>query len=294
MAPCIERRQTVYGNRMGASGTVAHVARQRWGIRLGPLSGRFAEPGWSYEERVGFACPTCRGALHTLRKPYVTGGRQQRYVSVVCPTCPGHFTLQDLGLTTYAQLKQAPAAVRRPAAAPPPPPPKATPGPQSSRGAGIVRFGRWVALFGAQAGAPPDPARNRFEVRAGDRLPWQPGHRLARRQLKPSQVWRHTVYGGVFPLDRLHRTLEGVFGPSGPDVDERTPRGDSALFAVNVSADGEVLLDSLVVSTAAWAVGRAVDPGPAEADWLDGFTATAGALLVASQELLVDANQRHR
>jgi len=42
--------------------------------------------------------------LHSLRKPYESGGRVYRYVALVCPRCPASFTLADLGLTVHADL----------------------------------------------------------------------------------------------------------------------------------------------------------------------------------------------
>jgi hypothetical protein len=90
-------------------------------------------------------------------------------------------------------------------------------------------------------------------------------------------TWQHLVYGGVFGLDLLYARLEKVFGASAVDVDERLPRGDTALFTVVLDADGRPDLDSLVLSTAAWGLGRAERPGPGDPRWLDGFEeATAG------------------
>ncbi|HET8682619.1 MAG TPA: DEAD/DEAH box helicase [Micromonosporaceae bacterium] len=137
----------------------------------------------------------------------------------------------------------------------------------------MLRFWRSVELFAAPALKRPDPRERRYEVGDGQRLPWQEGHPLEQELVPPGLVWRHTVYGGVFRLDRLYETLDAVFGSSGTEIGERPPRGESALFAVLVTGDGEMLVDSAVLSTAAWAVGRARRPGPGEAGWLDGFDA---------------------
>jgi hypothetical protein len=152
---------------------------------------------------------------------------------------------------------------------------------QSQRQARILRFWRALELFAAQPVDPVDEARQRFRVQRGRPLPWQDGHTLRNRSAgKDSagkdRVWRHTVYAGIYALDWAHAILETVFGSSGEDFDERVPRGESALFALVVTDDGRPLLDSVLVSTAPWAVGRALDPGPDRADWLDGFDATAG------------------
>jgi hypothetical protein len=142
---------------------------------------------------------------------------------------------------------------------------------QQARQADVVQFWRSVEFFAAPSLERPDPRENRFDVRSGKPLPWDSAHPLRRRPIPDGRVWRHTVYGGVFSLDGVHASLEEVFGSSGDDVDWRTPRGDSALSAVAVSADGRLLLDSLVLSAAAWAVAQAADPGPGAAGWLDGF-----------------------
>src|SRR5262249_43829586 len=88
----------------------------------------------------------------------------------------------------------------------------------------------------------------------------------------------------IYALDRAHEVLERVFGSNGEDFDERVPRGESALFALVVTADGRPLLDSVLVSTAPWAVGRTLDPGPDRADWLDGFEAAANEFAAAGRE----------
>ncbi|WP_369225693.1 DEAD/DEAH box helicase [Streptomyces sp. R39] len=89
-----------------AEGSVAEVARRRWGVALGgPFPARFSEPGWSYEERVAHRCPVCEGELAALRRPYQSQGRVYRYTALVCPACPTAFSLADLGVKTYDQLR---------------------------------------------------------------------------------------------------------------------------------------------------------------------------------------------
>lgn len=256
------------------TGTVGQVVLARWGVRLGGMLGRFAEPGWSYEEPVARPCPRCGGALFSLRKPYDWDGRQYRYVALVCPACPASFTLADLGVRHYGQVTKLakPAAVSSS-------PPALTGAParmrpvaaETARRRDVVRFWRSVELFAAQTLERPDPRERRYALRPGDVLPWQAGHPLMRQRIDGDRVWRHTCYGGVFSLDRIHAFVKQFFGSSKKDVDERTPRGDTALFAVVVTGDGRMLLDTLVLSTAAWAVGDTVRLGPSASGWLDGF-----------------------
>lgn len=126
-------------------------------------------------------------------------------------------------------------------------------------------------------------------MQPGRPLPWEKGHPLQRTRLPEGRRWRHTLYGGVFALDRVHAALVTTFGADGPDVDERVPRGEGALFAVAVTADGRLLLDSLVLSTAAWVVGRTADPGPDADDWLDGFALTSAAFAEGVRDRLSNA-----
>lgn len=159
---------------------------------------------------------------------------------------------------------------------------------ESDRRTRVLRLWRSVEYFSAQDVKGPDAALRqlqeagtsgrRYAVDPDGPAPWEPGHPLRRVRLPPGRVWRYSLYGGVFSLDRLHRTLADVFEDDGRDVDERTPRGDSALFAVSVSPNGRLQLESLTFSQAAWALGRTLDPGPDKPGWLDGFDDAAAAL----------------
>jgi hypothetical protein len=151
-------------------------------------------------------------------------------------------------------------------------------------------------MFTLQKLKPADERQRRFAFNDAQLMPWQDGHRLRRRQFDDGCVWRHTVYGGVFDLDRVYETVEKVFGPAGADLDERVPRGESALFAARVTEDGRLLLDSLTMTTAAWAISRAMTPGPKVAGWLDGFDRAADlhekavrALVAAAEDDVVAA-----
>ncbi|MFE7503761.1 DEAD/DEAH box helicase [Promicromonospora sp. NPDC057488] len=204
----------------------------------------------------------------------MTNGRQQRYVAVVCPTCPESFRLHDLGLKTARELHLPQPSAVHPVGQPAAPVMEtAHADVDAPRRARVLRFWRAVEFFGAQEVKPANPGKRRYDIGWDGPLPWQTGHHLQRvKKSKPENVWRHTVYGGIFGRDRIHDRMAEVFGESGFDVDERTPRGQSALFAVEVSPDGRLLLDSFTLSQAAWALGRTVGgPGPRASDWLDEF-----------------------
>ncbi|MEU7727394.1 hypothetical protein AB0B78_19455 [Streptomyces sp. NPDC040724] len=107
-------------------------------------------------------------------------------------------------------------------------------------------------------------------------MPWEAGHPLRSVPLEAGYGWQHVVYGGAFALGAVRDTLLHVFGESAEDHDGRMD-GESALFALTVTDEGRLLLDSPVFSSCAWATGRAVAPGPGSRGWLDGFEAEAGA-----------------
>ena len=163
----------------------------------------------------------------------------------------------------------------------------------TQRRVSVLRYWRAVEAFTPGPVGRVDHGRGRpadrrgegmYRASAGEPLPWQPGHRVARERLDPPLTWQHLVHGGVFGLDLLYERLEKVFGPSGFDVDERVPRGDTALFTVRVDAAGRPDLTSLVLSTAAWGLARAERRGPGDPHWPDGFEddATRHRDLVAS------------
>ncbi|MEW2417538.1 DEAD/DEAH box helicase [Streptomyces sp. NPDC046866] len=138
------------------------------------------------------------------------------------------------------------------------------------RRSGVVGYWRAVELFSPQK-IPALSARERvYRVEPGRPVPWEAGHPLRSIPLEPGYGWQHVVYGGAYALSAVRDTLLDVFGESGEDHDGRMD-GDTALFALTVTDEGRLLLDSPVFSSCAWATGRAVSPGPGSRGWLDGF-----------------------
>lgn len=165
------------------------------------------------------------------------------------------------------------------------------------RQASIVRYWRAVEVFTPGEVKRVDYGRGRaadkrgegiYPVEPGKPLPWQTGHSASTVRLEAWQTWQHVVYGGVFELDLLYARMERVFGASNVDFDERLPRGDTALFSVVVDAEGRPDLDSLVLSTAAWGLGRADKPGPGHPTWLDGFEQASEAHRELATSLVAD------
>ncbi|REF00026.1 AAA domain-containing protein [Thermomonospora umbrina] len=127
-------------------------------------------------------------------------------------------------------------------------------------------------MFSPQSVPKVDRRSRVGAVVPGEPLPWQDGHEFASLRLGKGMTWRHTVYGGVFSLERVREVLERAFGRAPEDLDGR-PLGESALLALTVTAEGQPLLGSQELSGCAWAVGRTVTPGPADGAWLNGFDA---------------------
>ncbi|MFH9424395.1 DEAD/DEAH box helicase [Streptomyces sp. NPDC017529] len=143
------------------------------------------------------------------------------------------------------------------------------------RRADVVRFWRAVELFSPQKVPAVNPAEQVFSVHRDRSLPWENGTGLPR--LRPKHTWQHTVYCGVFAVERVRDVLGEVFPDTAEaDFDGRAG-GDSALMSFTVNQDGLLLKDSVLFSACAWAVGRTRVPGPSDARWLEGFSDEAAA-----------------
>lgn len=155
---------------------------------------------------------------------------------------------------------------------------------ERERRAAVVEYWRAVELFSPQK-VPNVSSRERvYEVTADRALPWEDGHPVRSLPLDPGFVWQHIVYGGCFALADVRDTLLEVFGRDEEDVDGRMD-GGTALFALTVTDDGRLLLDSPVFSACGWATGRALSPGPGGGRWLDGFEEDVQPWLARAAEL---------
>jgi hypothetical protein len=131
--------------------------------------------------------------------------------------------------------------------------------------------------------APPDQPRQP--------LPWE--HLPPPRPRgKHARVWQHTVYLGTYRLEETFEVLHRVFADARDAYQER-PGQESACAGLLVDHQGRLVPGSAVLSSALWAVGRAIgqsgDPGPVSAGWMNGF---GGALEEFSEE--VDEHEGRR
>ncbi|MGW6796793.1 hypothetical protein [Streptomyces chartreusis] len=97
-------------------------------------------------------------------------------------------------------------------------------------------------------------------------------------------MWQHTVYAGIFAVDKVRDVLLQTFRApeSDQDFDGRIG-GDSAVLCFTVNQDGLLIKDSVALSSCAWAIGQTLDPGPHSDQWLTGFDEHSTRLL---QQLL--------
>ena len=168
--------------------------------------------------------------------------------------------------------------------------------PDPARAAEVLRFWRTVELFSPQDVPKVDPRHKRapvFAPSSGGDWPWEPLHELRARPMDPRFVWQHTVYLGVYRVEAVFDVLQTIFEPDVESFDRRPP-GHSALAAFIVSDDGQLLSDSLVLSTCAWATGRAITPGPANPRWLDDYSLVEEEFQALAGRLLDPVNARSR
>jgi hypothetical protein len=143
----------------------------------------------------------------------------------------------------------------------------------------ILRYWHAVELFTPSAVPKVTKSRNPspkvVSLDADRPLPWE-----RRESAAKGRVWQHTVYAGVFDIGRYADVLRVIFRESDDHaLDEMPPSGRSALLCFTVNQDGCLIKESPVLSSCAWALSRALDPGPQNPRWLDDFENSKTALL---------------
>ncbi|SHG63612.1 DEAD/DEAH box helicase family protein [Streptoalloteichus hindustanus] len=149
----------------------------------------------------------------------------------------------------------------------------------------IIRFWRTLEMFSPQKVEKVSRERWVYAVEPGAPLPWEPAHELAKVRLRKDQTWRHVVYLGTYSLESVFDVLAKVFTTDAESFDER-PAGESAVAAFVVSAEGRPLIGSEILSSCAWATGRAWSPGPGTPGWLSGFDLTMAEFSASFADLV--------
>jgi hypothetical protein len=157
----------------------------------------------------------------------------------------------------------------------------------------VIEFWRAVEMFSPPAIPDVRPSQLVFKAEPNQSPPWERDHPLRRQRLTKERTWRHIVYVGTYSRENVFEALRDVFPAPTDSFDER-PSGSSALLAFAVSDRGILLEGSAVLSACAWATARAVDPGPAAADWLDGFSDLEADFVQRLEEMYLDGQDGQR
>ncbi len=157
----------------------------------------------------------------------------------------------------------------------------------------MIEFWRAVEMFSPPAIPEVRPSQWVFEIEPNQPLPWERDHPLRRQRLTKEKTWRHIVYVGIYPRENVFGALKDVFPAPTDSFDER-PSGSSALLAFAVSDEGIMLEGSAVLSACAWATARALDPGPTDVDWLNGFGDLETAFALRLEEMFLGGEDEQR
>ncbi|MDA8449179.1 AAA domain-containing protein [Acidovorax sp. GBBC 3332] len=95
--------------------------------------------------------------------------------------------------------------------------------------------------------------------------PWTPESLVAEQRIPDDREWSHTLYSYLYDSQLVANALKQLYGA---DQGYREPQNRvSALFAAKFNKSGQFVDDSLVLSSEAWFLGRAL----ARKDWTHGF-----------------------
>ncbi|WP_115031789.1 DEAD/DEAH box helicase [Dermatophilus congolensis] len=152
----------------------------------------------------------------------------------------------------------------------------------------VIKAWQDMELFSPQTvkkAAPADQMFPSINWRSGMPLPWQSGSYLARRNIKPGHVWRHTVYLWIYDLTAMYECLDHIYAPILEAHDAR-PLGQSAAACFSVDEHGRLIPDSIVLSSAAWGLGRALRSAHRHDHWFTEFTKASKTYIETVTELV--------
>lgn len=135
----------------------------------------------------------------------------------------------------------------------------------------IVRYWQAIELLQPQS-APKIKKRNKsfepvfYDTPIGSPiLPWMPESIIATQTLPKNRVWSHTLFAHIYDSLVVAKKLDERYG-SNQGYQEPQSR-QSALFCAKFSLGGHLLLDSIVLSSEAWVLGKILNHQP----WARGF-----------------------
>lgn len=97
-------------------------------------------------------------------------------------------------------------------------------------------------------------------------MPWSEESPVAGQQIPGKRVWSHTLFAHLYDSQAVADELKQLYGAD-QGYKEHPKRRESALFALKFTAQGMMVQDSLVLSSEAWFLGRALS----KRDWTRGF-----------------------
>lgn len=137
--------------------------------------------------------------------------------------------------------------------------------------ASIVRYWHAVELLQPQAAPAIKKRDNNYEAFYHDIsaampiTPWAANSVVARQAIRKDRVWSHTLFGHLYDSRDVARKFEKLYGA---DEGYKEPqKRESALFSIKFDASGHMIDDSLVLSSEAWFLGKAIS----NKDWTRGF-----------------------
>ena len=135
----------------------------------------------------------------------------------------------------------------------------------------IVRYWHAVELLQPQSAPKLNKRSSRYEAFIHDTsiqhpiLPWAADSIVNKQDLPKKRVWSHTLFAHLYDSRLVAEKLNEAYGA---DQGYREPQfRESALFAAKFTMSGRFVVDSLVLSSEAWFLGRVLTGK----DWARGF-----------------------
>ncbi|NWC84064.1 ATP-binding protein [Pseudomonas putida] len=161
--------------------------------------------------------------------------------------------------------------------------------PSTDDKAAIIRYWHAVELLSPQTAPAPNTKERAspndtvvLDLSRGGAItpPWSPQSPLAKMTLPKQRAWSHLVYGHCFDYRLIVSLLEQTFGAD--NAYRETRESITGLYAVRFTAEGKMVADSFVLSSAAWLAGRVLGGK----DWLSGFEAAQNTAAEIAGEAL--------
>ena len=120
------------------------------------------------------------------------------------------------------------------------------------------------------------PVQKVFDHNPKDPLPWETQHWMQQAPKNPKKFLRFQIYGGVYPISIIQQTLEQKCGKD-ENLEyeigslDQNDKGETCIYAFQVSDEGRPLFDSFTLTSCAWAIGRTLSPGPDSPEWFSDF-----------------------